>query len=527
MKMIAKSIKYIVVVAFVITLLSPDIMAQSKSDSIRTIVNHIEESGVLRQNLWLETTNASGLGVDSIPDYGHLVFKGDYIDADYRATFTPENKLAYGMKAYGFKSLDKIFLKGSFSYFRSDEDGVEWTSMMDPLQNCPFVIADSIGGDWKKDYYKLHMLAGTVPVFGVFRFGVGIDYNVSTGGRDNDPRPKSIVKQLSIRPALSFVMNKSHLGFSYLYDDYRQDLDVMNKYGVGGSMVYKIMGLSLMEKPIMKSSIEYRIDRWNNGMALQYGHAGTKFNYVLEAKYRYLMDKGVMYPYRSYEDIENRILYSIPEEDYKAGQNEYTFYSAANYKGNINMHYIKFQYKTKDGSLYNLSTDQVEVKNNNTNAEIRYEFYNNYNDADKIGKYLLGIEYKKNELENLYYATQTVEKLTYTGTIDKHLNFAGSEFSLSVMAKYVQDLDSELNIDPESDFFQKETDITNPYVVNNFAFASSDYIQGSFGITYYGMFNKRTNYFIGCKAERLQVLESILFEDHGITSVSFKVGVLF
>ena len=515
------------VLSMAITGLSNKIIAQNQNDSIKTITNSISEDYTLQQNLWMNTVNATGLSIDTIEDYGHLFFAESYKDSKYKTTYNPDKQTVYGMNAYGYKSLDKIFLQGGFSYYRSDEDNIDWSLQMDPERVCPVILADSIGGDWKKDYYKLNMNAATIPVFGFIRFGVGIDYNVSSGGRDNDPRPKATVKDLSIRPAISFDLNeKNNLGFSYLYGDYRQDIEVMNKYGVGGSTTYKILGLALKEKPITEPSIKYRIDRWENGVAIQYGHRGNKMSYITEFKYKLLTEKGIDNPYKSTEDLEEGIIHSTPDEDYKYAENEYGFYGALSIKGN-NLHLVKVNADYYDGKIYNMSTQQVELKNNKLDASVAYALFTAPTNTDKRSKFLFNVHYKNSENENLYYAVQTIEKINFTTSYEKALILSGKRFSFDLKAQYSHNLNSDLNIDPQSDFIEPETDITDPYVIYNYNYLTSNYITGGVGIKYYGTFKSKTNYYVGLKGERLQVIKSSQFEDEGITSVSLNIGVLF
>lgn len=523
-----KNWSYIVILVL-ICCSNQTVFAQNKQDSTElNTANLVNESFLLRQNLWLNSINATGLGLKPINNYGNLNFMGSYSDEDYKATYNPSNKVDYGMNAFGFRSLDKIYLKGGFSYLRRDEDNVDWTLMMDPLRDNPFIIADSIGGDWKKDYYKLNVLVATDPVLNVLRFGVGIDYNVSTGGRDNDPRPKSIIKDLSFRPSVILDLNaNSNLGFSYLYQDYRQDIDVMNKYGVGGSVLYKIMGLALKEKPITKSSIEYRIDRWNNGLAIQYGNQSEKLNFLTELKYKLITEKGVMSPYKSMEDPLTNELLAIPEDDYKFSEKEYSFVAAINYKGDTKFHYLKIQAEYGDGKGYNLTTKQVEMETNKLDIDANYEMFLGTDNLNQMSKCIVNLGYNKSEIENLYYAIQTIEKIDFALAYEKPFLLFNSKFALNIMANYSQNLNSDIKIDPQSDFIESETDITNPYVMYNYEYAISNYVHGNLGLTYYHTLKSKTNLYLECKVGRLQVVESSYFKNDGNTSVTLNLGILF
>lgn len=504
------------------------ISAQNEKDSIQLLSNKITENSRLRNNLWLNSQNATGLGVNPVQNYGHVVFEGIYNESDYKATFYPSEKLAYGMDAYGYKALDNIYLQGGFSFHRSDEDNIEWSSMMDTERDCPFILADSVGGDWKKDHYKLNMLAASTPIWNVLRLGLGVDYNVSTGGRDNDPRPKSTIKDLRLRPSVIFeISGKSNIGLTYIYEDYRQDIAIMNKYGVGGSLMYKIMGLALKEKPVTKSSIEYRIDQWNNGLALQYGYTGNKVNYISELTYKLNTEKGILYPYKSYEDPVNGILYSVAEEDYKYSREEYQFYSAISLKKTNTLHYAKLNARYDDGKMYNLSTAQVEMKTTKMYVDAVYELYTNMLNQSRAGKFLINAKYQNTEYANIFYAIQTIEKINFATEYDKAFLMFDKKFSANIRINYSQNLNSELNIEPESEFIEIETDITQPFVVHNYEYLVADYLASNVGVTYYGFLNDCTNYYITCYAGRLEVLNSDYFKDASQTSVMLKIGLLF
>lgn len=526
--MIGKNISRSLILIYILTCTCFNLSAQNEKDSIQLLSNKITENSRLRNNLWLNSNNATGLSINPVQDYGHVVFEGIYNESDYKATYNPSEKLEYGMDASGYKTLDNIYLQGGFSFHRSDEDNIEWSSMMDTDRDCPFILADSVGGDWKKDYYKLNMMAASTPIWNVFRLGLGVDYNVSTGGRDNDPRPKSIIKDLRLRPSVILdVSGRSNIGLTYIYEDYRQDIAIMNKYGVGGSLMYKIMGLTLKEKPVTKSSIEYRIEQWNNGLALQYAYSGNKVNYISELTYKLNTEKGILSPYKSYEDLVDGVLYSAAEEDYKYSREAFQFYSAINLKKTSKLHYVKLHAIYDEGKMYNLSTEQVEMKTANMSIDAVYELYTNMLNQSEAGKFLINVNYHNSEYETLFYAIQTIEKIVFATEYDKAFSMFGKKFSANIRLKYSQNLNSELTIEPESEFIEIETDITQPFVMHNYEYLIADYAASNVGITYYGSLKNNTNYYITCNAGRLEVLNSDFFSNASQTSVSLKVGLLF
>lgn len=503
---------------------SPEIKDTAKTE----IPNKIVENYILNHNLWLNTENAGGLSSKIIPGYGNVTFIGSHENGGFKSCVEPTSIYKYGMDAYGFKSLKHVHLSGTYSYRKNIEKELEWTSMMDPIRENPYIIADSVGGDWKKDYNSLSMRMATNPIWELLRFGVAINYDVSQGGRDNDPRPKSTIKDIGIKPSLLFdINNRNKFGLSFLYSDYRQDISIMNKYGVGGSAMYKIMGLALKEKPITKSSISYRIDNWKRGAALQYAHDFNRLNLLAELKYNLLTEKAVQSPYKSMEDPETGEIYSIAENDVKYSEETYNFCLGMNYSANNSYHVFNFNALYGEGSIYNLTTEQVELNNNRLHIKSEYNIYTGFTDQDKISNYGLKISYYNTETENLFYATQTINKMDFELNYQKAFILFKNKFSFIIDVQYSYDLDSDLNIDTQSPFIEASTAITEPFVINNFNYAISDYVRGNIELVYYKPIRNLTNSYVGISAGKIYVTNSQTFFDKTREYIAIKLGLTF
>jgi len=99
---------------------------------------------------------------------------------------------------------------GSFAAARRADAEVAWTNAGDAYARTPYVWADSIGGDWQHDVVALGAaLAGPLsrlPPLARAHGGLAVDYAVSQGARQNDPRPLARRRWLALTPGLVVVL---------------------------------------------------------------------------------------------------------------------------------------------------------------------------------------------------------------------------------------------------------------------------------------------------------------------------------
>lgn len=120
-----------------------------------------------------------------------------------------KNQLVFQSQRY--QQLNKARAYGSFRFANQWENGVTLANVLDPYRGNPYIIADSTTGNWKKQLYELKGGIAAEP-FCNDRLSVGMDlqYNVSTGARQMDPRPVSYSNDLSVKPAASWKLNDRH-----------------------------------------------------------------------------------------------------------------------------------------------------------------------------------------------------------------------------------------------------------------------------------------------------------------------------
>ena len=513
---------YLYILTGILLFLQPGI-SEGQEDTLR-IETTLDQQMVSEKHLWLNSMNAAGLKVYSVRDHNNFDLHYRSEEGAFRKTMTPSGLSQYGMHTSGYKGLNFIDFQGSFRYNRNEEKKVEWMAMMDPNRSNPFLLADSIGGNWKKDYYTLQMKMGTDQGWDALRLGLSAKYQVAQGGRDNDPRPKSTIKDLSLSPGLVWdIVPSHHLGMAYHYHDYRQDVDIMNKYGVGGNVLYKIMGLALLEQPLVKPSVEYRIDSWSHGASLQYNARTNPVDLLTEWSYRLIHEKGVQYPYRAMQDPETGEILSMADSDIRFSEKIYDALIQATFGKEGIMHKIILKGTVAEGKTFDVSTEQVEFIQDRTSAKVEYHLFNQ--PAGLHVRFHSG--YRQNAQENLFYGTRDIESLEFRASGEKEFTLLQIDFASRLTLGCAYNIGSKLNIDPQSDFINETYDITNPYVRNNYAFLTSGYYFGQAGVTYYHPLNRKTRLFVDLNAGYYAARSSGDFNGTNRMTINSRIGILF
>jgi hypothetical protein len=200
---------------------------------------------------WLQTNNAAGWGLSQLPAAGQTSMGGQFIQGDFHRAQQPESTAQLLFFSEGYRPVKKGMIYGSFSYNNQQDRNIRMSDVMDPYRGTPYLLADSIGGDWKKQSYALRVKAATGPLWqGRLRLGTGIDYKVATGARQNDPRPLNTVNDITITPGITWNIHRnSTIGINGLYGAFQESISIQNKNTDRGQLLYKLLGLGQYELP--------------------------------------------------------------------------------------------------------------------------------------------------------------------------------------------------------------------------------------------------------------------------------------
>lgn len=133
-------------------------------------------------------------------------------------------------------------LWGHASYLNGVCRNVAWNETADAPLLYPYLLADSIGGDLKREQYSFS--GGYADRRGRLAWGAAISYVALLQYRDVDPRPRNVVGRLSISiGGLYRCAGRYYAGVGFGFMKYKQTNEVEFKSEMGVDKVYHLTGL--------------------------------------------------------------------------------------------------------------------------------------------------------------------------------------------------------------------------------------------------------------------------------------------
>ncbi len=111
------------------------------------------------------------------------------------------------------------------AFFSSDQkNNVGWRDVEDYSLLSPYLVADSIGGTYKRESYYLS--GGASVRFHHTEWGIRGTYEGGVSYRQVDPRPRNTVSVIHINPGLTYSRANWRYGWFGEYVRYRQNVDI-------------------------------------------------------------------------------------------------------------------------------------------------------------------------------------------------------------------------------------------------------------------------------------------------------------
>lgn len=234
------------------------------------------------QASWLQTNNAAGMQLDSLISLGRTELSLSNLQGDFKLVQQPEKRRQLYFGSERFQPIGKALFYGSFSYTQQWDKNIRLSDVLDPYRGTPYLLADSIGGDWRKQLYSLKVKAATPQLFGNnLTLGLTASLNVGTGARQNDPRPLTTANEFGLAPSLTLRLNtKNHIGMSGWYGRYREELSLEVKNTSVNHYLYKFLGMGQYDLPGIFSvgaSRTYNGNAYGGDAQYQYHNNGLKW----------------------------------------------------------------------------------------------------------------------------------------------------------------------------------------------------------------------------------------------------------
>lgn len=428
------------------------------------------------QAVWKNTGNAAGLFKDSLWMLGKTALNYQNINGSYKLAQQASNNQQLNFETERYLRLGKSLFYGRFSYTQQWEKEVKLNDVLDPYRGTPYLLADSIGGDWKKQLYALQLKASTPSLLNdKLHLGISADLNVATGARQNDPRPLSTNNQIKVAPALVWNLAPHHsLGLNVIYERYREDISLETKNTNYNHRLYRFLGLGQLELPTTFTTSASRVYEGSQlGGNIQYQFKKGNIDWISNFGYK----SG---------DEEVAEGSSIPRKSGTWKQTSYLFSSQ------VNLHKEKYQHR--------LALDLRRLQDTGV------EFHEIYNATTKTWQTILEADF--------YIANTDYAQLAYTFIKKK------SVFELSWLAEAGVNY---LALDKNYLLPVSIQQISNVEFwlrgLKNLAIGSNSlYVSARLS---YSKNLSQSLHFIPITADRTLVAREVLYPDHGYLSTDF------
>lgn len=280
-------IKYNILLALL--LLASGVYAQDSTYNIR-MPGQIKYLDLTHPFLF--TDNAAAIGLVKLPALGSTYISGALQEGSFRRPQQPKEEQQVSFRSERIMSLGKLNLMGAFAFDQIWSKQIRMSDVLDPYRGNPYILSDSVGGDWNKQFYQLDLRAATVPLAGGrLNLGAEIHYKASTGARQNDPRPLNYSNQIDLAPSVVWHLSPVHqLGANGWFRSYKEDIRITLVNTQSTQNLYKLLGVGEYEHgapDVITTGYSRNYEGSQYGGDLQYFYTKDKLKLVLSGGFRY------------------------------------------------------------------------------------------------------------------------------------------------------------------------------------------------------------------------------------------------
>lgn len=253
-------------------------------DTLSTINGRLQVAPV--RNPWLGTQNAAGLSVLPFASMGRTWLGASIEEGDLRRPQQPARSRQFQFLSERYQMLKNASFYGKFSFNQRWDDDIRWSAVLDPYRRNPYIVADSLGGDWKKQLYDLELKASTpVNEQRTILVGAGLQYKVGTGARQNDPRPLTYTNDVTFNPSVVWAPGKKwSVGLNGNLNFFKEKVSFQASNNEDVHYRYKLSGLGYYYRVQSISETRYYSGKTFGGSA-QVQWADDNFRVLLDAGY--------------------------------------------------------------------------------------------------------------------------------------------------------------------------------------------------------------------------------------------------
>lgn len=322
-----------------------------RSDTLPASAGSMEK--MLLSEPWLQSQNAAGLDASFIVPVGKITAGTSLEQGDFRRPQQAAHNNLLSFKSENYQQLNKAKLYGSFQFTEEWNKKLVFTDVMDPYRGNPYILADSIGGDWKKQWYDLQLKASTGKIANEkLSLGAALRYKTGSGARQNDPRPLNTTNEIELSPGLVWhISNKQHLGLNGWYSIYKERVSIDVKNTQIYHNLYELLGLGNYSNSLVSVSATRNYEGKKYGGDLQYDWQLPSFR----------LFATVGFKWKTEDAVDGT---STPQQAGRLKEKEYDFGGSIQYIHHSLSHYFRF-----NGVLYDRTGHEYHQRYDTTSLK--------------------------------------------------------------------------------------------------------------------------------------------------------------
>lgn len=175
-------------------------------------------------NPWTKSLNSAGLIFNKNQDFSIVELNFQYGKGNFKNVNAPTAFNKTNAQTESFRSLNKVFFYGKFSFDYINHLKMGWCNVIDPYRS-PIFFADSMPGRQTKENY--HLVGGIGYMLG-HRWAIGakIDYTNVSNAKKKDARNKNTYMNLKLYPGVIYRSKFLNAGVNFIYEKETENIDI-------------------------------------------------------------------------------------------------------------------------------------------------------------------------------------------------------------------------------------------------------------------------------------------------------------
>lgn len=236
---------------------------------------------------WLQSSNPSAIGVDSLPNIGITQLGGNRLSGDNKFAQESGTVSTLGFNSDSYCRLKNINLYGRFQFSQEWHKDRRWVDNFESMNDSPYLVGGDLLGSYTRQIFDFSVMLSSHELWHKVVFGLGVDYKVGDFSRGNDPRSRAQLADYNFRPgAVWRVASRHRIGVNGIYRRNKEKLlkpvskaenaDKYVYYLYEGIGEYSTTGITFFNR---RTTSNYY------GGALQYGYSSPKFAVVADGEF--------------------------------------------------------------------------------------------------------------------------------------------------------------------------------------------------------------------------------------------------